>query len=328
MVGLGTAICPATSDAPCGYHARRHGTHDELEVPLAPRCVVKLRATLQDHRGPVQCVRFDLEGKRIATGSRDRHIRVWSLRGKLERSIDAHAEGVDVLCFAGDELVRGGGDGSLAVWSWPKGVARLDLAAHEGPVYTLAVSPAANLIASGGADETIALWSLDEGELVHRLEVGPRGMSCVFAADGEHLVTGVRGDTLRFWSLASGELVWEQDAGPGMVGAFEPDRSGEWVVSRGWRGPVTVWSTETWSYAGVLPIIEDGLCGAALRPGYEQVVCGWERSVGVFDASRGELLDVADVGTKLVHEIDVSPDGSLVAVACGDKKARLYSLEG
>lgn len=289
---------------------------------------MRLRATLEDHSGPIQCVRFDLAGRRIATGSRDRTIKVWSLRGKLERTIDAHAKGVDVMSFAGeDELVSGGGDGSVVVWSWPKGNARVEIAAHEGPVYTLGVALEAGLIATGGADETVALWSLDEGELIHRLEVGPRGMAFVFAADGEHLVTGARGDTLRFWSLASGELVWEQDAGPGMVGAFEPDRSGEWVVSRGWRGPITVWSTESWSYAGVLPIIEDGLCGATLRPGYEQLVCGWERSVGVFDAIKGELLDTIDVGTKLVHEIDVSPDGRYVAVACADKRARIYELD-
>jgi WD40 repeat protein len=288
---------------------------------------MKLRTTLEGHAGPVLCVRFDREGRRIASGSRDRTIKIWSLRGKLERTIDAHAKGVDVLCFsADDELISGGADGGVSVWSWPKGVARLEIEAHEGPVYTLGVSRDGRLIASGGADETVALWSIDDGELVHRFDVGPRGMAFVFTSDGEHLVTGARGDTLRFWSLESGELVWEQDAGPGMVGAFEPDRSGEWVVSRGWRGPVTIWSTESWSYAGVLPIIEDGLCGAMLRPGHEQLVCAWDKHVGVFDATNGELLDEADAGSKQVNELDVSPDGRSVALACGDKRVRIWDL--
>lgn len=288
---------------------------------------MKLRTTLEGHTGPVLCVRFDREGRRLASGSRDRTIKIWSLRGKLERTLDAHVKGVDVLCFsADDELISGGGDGSVTVWSWPKGVARLEIEAHEGPVYTLGVSRDGRLIATGGADETIGLWSSEDGELVHRLEVGPRGMAFVFTSDGEHLVTGAHGDTLRFWSLESGELVWEQAAGPGMVGAFEPDVSGEWVVSRGWRGPVTVWSTESWSYAGVLPIIEDGLCGAMLRPGHEQLVCAWDKHLGVFDALDGSLIDEADAGSKQVHELDVSPDGRLVALACVDKRVRIWDL--
>jgi WD40 repeat protein len=104
------------------------------------------------------CVRFDREGRRLATGSRDRSIRIWSLRGKLERTIDAHAKGVDVLCFGSDdELISGGGDGGVSVWSWPKGVARLEIDAHDGPVYTLGVSRDGKLIASGGAGRHAAL---------------------------------------------------------------------------------------------------------------------------------------------------------------------------
>lgn len=290
---------------------------------------MKLRATLDGHSGPVLCVRFDPEGKRIATGSRDRTIGVWSLRGRQERALEGHEGPVSVLRFtADDELVSGGADGWVIVWSWPKGVSRLELDAHEGPVYTLALSPDGRLLASGGADETVCIWSLDEGELLHRLPVGPRGMAMVFAADGEHLVTGRRGDTLRFWSIERGEPVWEQEAGPGMVGAFELDRTGDWVVSRGWRGPVTVWSLAQWSYAGVLPIIEDGLVAATLRPGYEQLVCAWERHVGVFDAHGGALLDVGDVPSKGVADLDVSPDGRYAVVGAGDKRAYLYDLEG
>ncbi len=288
--------------------------------------MLKLRTTLEGHSGPVLCVRFDREGRRIASGSRDRTIKIWSLRGKLERTLEAHGKAVDVLCFTADnELISAGGDGCMTIWSWPKGVPRLEIEAHKGPIYTLGVSRDGRLIASGGADETIGLWSSEDGELVHRLAVGRRGMAFVFAADGEHLVTGARGDTLRFWSLETGELVSEQGAGPGMVGAFEPG-SGDWAVSRGWRGPVTVWSTESWSYASVLPIVEDGLCGAMLRPGREQIVCAWDKHVGVFDALDGRLLGEADTISKHVHELDVSPDGRLVAVACGDKRVRIWDL--
>src|SRR5690606_20364512 len=192
---------------------------------------------------------------------------------------------------ANNELISADAGGIVRVWSWPKGKLLHELEGHDGPGYTLGSSPDGSLIGSGGRDETVCVSAAGTGELIHRLEVGPRGMAFVFSSDGEHLVTGRGGNTLCFWSLESGELSWVQEAGPGTVGAFELDRSGEWVVSRGWRGPVTIWSATAWGYTAVLPIVEKGLSGAALRPGYEQVVCCYEGGLGVYDAEHGELLD-------------------------------------
>lgn len=200
------------------------------------------------------------------------------------------------------------------------------LAGHRGQVYALGTSADGSLIASGSSDETICVWERATGELVHRYRVGPRGMSFVFSADGQHLVSGRGGDTLCFWSLATGELAWEQDAGPGMVGAFELDRSREWAIARGWRGPVTLWSTSAWTYAAVLPIVERGLGGAILRPGHEQLVCVYERGVGLYDAQTGAVLGSAEIPSKGVYAVDVSPDGRWAVTASADNVARIWSL--
>lgn len=279
---------------------------------------MRLHHTLEGHQGSIACVRFDPQGRRVATGARDKTIGIWSLRGgKLERSLTGHHRSISALGFTpGGELLSGDAGGVVRVWSWPKGKLIHEFDAHHGPVYTLGCSPDGGLLATGGR------------ALLHQLEVGPRGMALVFASDGEHLVTGRGGDTLCFWSLASGELAWEQAAGPGTIGAFELDHSGEWVVSRGWRGPVTIWSTSAWGYAAVLPIIEKKLAGASLRPGYEQIVCCYEGGLAVYDAQDGALLDSATIDCKGVHELDVSPDGRFAVTASADALARVWELEG
>lgn len=289
---------------------------------------MKLRHTLEGHEGQVLCVRFGPDGRRVATGGRDKTIGIWSLRGKLERSLEGHRRPVNALAFAATgELISGDGAGVVRVWSWPKGKLIHELEGHEGPIYTLASSPDGSLIASGSHDQTVCVWSIETGKLVWRLDVGPRGMAVVFSADGEHLVTGRRGDTLRFWSLETGELAWEQLAGPGTVGAFELDRSGEWVVSRGWRGPVTIWSASAWGYTAVLPIVEKGLSGAALRPGHEQVVCCYEGGLGVYDATHGTVLDQAEIDCKGVYDLDVSADGCYAVTASADELGRIWELD-
>lgn len=289
---------------------------------------MKLRHTLEGHEGQVLCARFGPDGRRVATGARDKTIGIWTLRGKLERSLEGHHRSVNALAFTTTgELISGDGGGVVRVWSWPKGKLIHELEGHDGPVYTLGSSFDGSLIASGARDETVCVWSTETGELVQRFDVGPRGMAFVFSGDGEHLVTGRGGNTLRFWSLETGELAWEQQAGPGTVGAFELDRSGEWVVSRGWRGPITIWSASAWGYTAVLPIVEKGLSGAVLRPGHEQVVCCYEGGLAVYDAEHGEVLDAIEIDCKGIYDLDVSPDGRHVVTASADELARIWEIE-
>ena len=289
---------------------------------------MKLRNTLKGHEGQVLCARFGPDGRRVATGGRDKTIAVWQLRGsKCERVIEGHERAVTVLAFTpNEELLSGDAGGALKLWSWPKGKLLLDLDGHAGTVYTLGTSADGSLLASGGKDETIRVWSRETGELLHRLEVGSRGTSFVFSADGEYLVSGRGGNTLRFWSLETGELAWEQDAGPGTVGAFELDRTRQWAVSRGWRGPITIWSTSEWGYAAVLPIVEKGLAGAALRPGHEQLVCVYEGGIGLFDATNGRALDRFEIPCKGVFDLDVSPDAEYAVTASADEVGRVFEF--
>jgi WD40 repeat protein len=296
---------------------------------------LKLRNTLKGHEGQVLCARFDAEGRRVATGGRDKTIAIWNLRGgKQERVLEGHERAVTVLAMIpgdeassrDDELLSGDAGGGLKLWSWPKGKLLLELDEHVGPVYTLGSSTDGKLLASGAKDESICVWERETGELLHRLPVGPRGMSFVFSADGEYLVSGRGGNALRFWSLETGELAWEQDAGPGTVGALELDRTRQWVVSRGWRGPVTIWSTSEWGYAAVLPIIEKGLTGACLRPDHEQVVCIYEGGIGLYDANDGRLLDRHEIPCKGVFDLDVSPDGEYAVTASADEVGRVFEF--
>jgi WD40 repeat protein len=298
---------------------------------------LKLRNTLKGHEGQVLCARFGPDGRRVATGGRDKTIAIWNLRGsKCERVLEGHERAVTVLAMTsgpgdgnepgGEELLSGDAGGGLKLWSWPRGKLLLELDEHVGPVYTLGSSADGKLLASGAKDESICVWERETGELLHRLPVGPLGMSFVFSADGEYLVSGRGGAALRFWSLETGELAWEQDAGPGTVGALELDRSRQWAVSRGWRGPVTIWSTSEWGYAAVLPIVEKGLGGACLRPGHEQVVCIYEAGIGLYDANDGRLLDQHDIPCKGVYDLDVSPDGEYAVTASADEVGRVFEF--
>lgn len=86
---------------------------------------------------------------------------------RLSTGSPAHA-----LLFskAGDMLVSGHRDGSVAVWDAATGVLRGRFPAHRDAALSLALSPAGDVLATGGGEGRIGLWSFPAGARLHTLD--------------------------------------------------------------------------------------------------------------------------------------------------------------
>jgi len=87
----------------------------------------------------VYCIEFD--GDKIVTGSRDRTIKVWSLRTfRLRQTLTGH-EG-SVLCLKFERsgfMVSGSSDRKIIVWDLNRGVKTKTLFGHSGGVLDIRV---------------------------------------------------------------------------------------------------------------------------------------------------------------------------------------------
>ena len=123
----------------------------------------RARRVMTGHLSDVDCVAWHPNANYIATGSADRTVRVWDVAsGECVRIFVGHSGGVRALAMSpdGKSVASAAEDGGVLVWDLGTARATHAFTGHRGPVFSLdyAGGGRGNLLASGGADETVRLW--------------------------------------------------------------------------------------------------------------------------------------------------------------------------
>ena len=160
---------------------------------------------MQGHKGSVTALAISPNGQYIVSGSEDRVLRLWNLKGEeqIGSPMQGHRGSVTALAISpnGDYIVSGSDDKTLRLWNFKGEQMGEPFRGHNGSVTALAISPDGQYIASGSQDKTLRLWNL-KGKQIREPFRGHEDSVTALAIgqDGEYIVSGSSDRTLRLWN--------------------------------------------------------------------------------------------------------------------------------
>jgi F-box and WD-40 domain protein 1/11 len=295
-----------------------------------------LHPPLVGHTGSVIAVQSDVADDAIITGDNDGNIMVWRFStGEAVKTIpEAHHESVRCLHFDQRYLVTGGKDGKIKLWNRhsldvnhtdvPEFAIRpaegdryqeysllTTLEGHDAAVLTLRLRD--NILVSGSGDSTMCIWSLQTGQIIHKINIHQSGIASL-RYNGRFIVSGSTDNSAKIYDVDKKVEVACLSGHTALIhsvqAVFGDDDGAEvkTIITGSYDGTVRVWEQV---------------------PGSREWRTQHQIDVGGFEADQEEVLqdnEARDIGRRNFRIFSVDLDANRLVCAGQGPVIRVWNL--
>lgn len=210
----------------------------------------------------------------------------------------------------------------------------VELTGHRDTIYTAAISPDGNVLATGSYDRDVILWDLTSGEALQTL-AGHNGavFDVAFDPRGELVASASGDETVKVWSVATGERLdtMPQPEGEVYSVTFTPDA--RFVLAGSADNRVRKWRIKSRGRKVINPLMiarfahEAGVTNVELTPDGKRVIsAAADRVIRVWTA--GNLTQLATLGPldDVVATLDASSSPGKVTAWLMNGTSRTFAL--
>lgn len=185
----------------------------------------------------------------VVTAAADRTLKLWSLDRAVQNADKAEGKVAEENISEGFSFSQDHSSNPTAKWT---------VLAHDKDINAVAVSPDAQLIASGSQDKTLKLWDSQKGKLRAVCRGHRRGLWDVTFSNVDRIVASSSGDaTVRIWNIQNGSCLHTLEGHlSGVLKAVFITR-GTQIASSGADGLLKIWQAASGECSTTVDAHED-----------------------------------------------------------------------
>ncbi len=318
-----------------------HNTHQpasaEVQQTLARAAYgPNARYRLAGHVGSVMSVATN--GVRGVSVGVDNRLILWDLtQGTVIARHDLPVPARSVALSAdGQRILTGLFNGDVVLWDAESGTELQRFSGHTNIVTRVVWGPAETRVLSASLDRSLRLWDTESGAALMTIDTPGALLNAAFSPDGSRAVSSSADATsaddandaidrtVRVWDLETGDQLQVFEPDSGFVRAIDFGPNGDYVLSGTWNsvdgGVLQLWNLDSGdlerAYFGghkdVITQVRFSNDGSKLLSG------SWDRSLVVWDAETGVILNRMEAHEDRIQSLDFGPDDHYVLVGTGN----------
>ncbi|MBZ9700534.1 MULTISPECIES: caspase family protein [unclassified Mesorhizobium] len=279
---------------------------------------------------PVGALAFAPDGSFLAVSDGGISFLDWKTGKTLQKSIEPFGMTTSIAAFPDSKsVVVGTGFNTIEIRTSQTGALVRKWDGHGSPG-AVAISRDGKLIASGGDDREVRVWTTS-GKLLRVLSGSGWNIDAIsFSPDGKRIASGCSGvdDTIKVWDAETGILVHTLIGHSGGVTSLQFSSDGKALMSGGNDQTARIWDAESGSLVRTIQGTAKAVNGVAFSPdsrwfgsaSEDGVVRQWAENSGALVRTFGGHETGAS-------SVAFSPDGRRIASGADDGSIRIWDVD-